>query len=283
MKTINKTFGIIGGDMRSYYLANSLKKNGSNVKLCGFDRLTKCCTLLQALDSDILVFPIIPFEKGKKVVSPFSDETITLENCDISDKERIIFTGKTDLFLKEFPKINPDMVKSYSDSEEFSVKNAVPTAEGAIEEAMKHSDSTICGNKILVCGYGKIGKVLSEMLRGIGAEVTVSARKKSDLAWIDLNGFEGAVTGRFKDIAQYSIIFNTVPSLIFDKDILSQLNKDTLVIDLASKPGGVDFNAAKELGIKTVHALSLPGKTAPKSAGKIMESSILDILEEDNW
>jgi len=76
------------------------------------------------------------------------------------------------------------------------------------------------------------------------------------------------------------IVFNTVPAMVLDRDLLFKLNKEALIIDLASKPGGVDFLAAEELGIKTIHALGLPGKTAPVSAARIIKDTIYNILEE---
>ena len=33
--------------------------------------------------------------------------------------------------------------------------------------------------------------------------------------------------------------------LILDDEILAKVKKDALIIDLASKPGGIDFDAAK--------------------------------------
>ena len=53
-----------------------------------------------------------------------------------------------------------------------------------------------------------------------------------------------------------------------------------MLIDLASKPGGVDFSAAKELGIHAVQALSLPGKTAPRAAAEIIKNTIYNMMEE---
>jgi dipicolinate synthase subunit A len=283
MKSNNETFAIIGGDKRNFYLAEALKKDGYTVNLWGFDKLNNNnCEIASALDSDILILPIVPFTENKKVNSPYSEKTVDLKDYEGKIKNKKIFTGKPENFAKEFPNVSKSDIISYTDREEFSVKNAVPTAEGAIGEAMKYSDTTINGSKILVCGYGRIGKVLSEMLRGLGGEVTISARRKSDFAWIRLNGFNCDVTGNFNNIDKYSIIFNTVPSLIFNKDILSDINKNTLIIDLASNPGGVDFKAADSLGIKAIQALALPGKTFPKSAGEIMESTILGILEEDD-
>lgn len=282
MKSYDKTFGVLGGDKRSYYLAKALKNDGYKVRLWGFDKLGATdCEVASALDSDILVLPVVPFGEGENIVSPYSEENLNLKEYEDSLKDKLIFTGLKDKFLSVFPKLE-NKVSSYSDREEFAVKNAVPTAEGAVEQALSHSDITINGSKILVCGYGRIGKVLSEMLRGMGADVTVSARKQSDLAWIKLNGFAGIKTGDFSEINTYNFIFNTIPSLILDEEVIKDLSKDTLIIDLASYPGGVDFDCAEKYGIKALHALSLPGKIAPKSAGEIIESTILNILKEDD-
>lgn len=76
------------------------------------------------------------------------------------------------------------------------------------------------------------------------------------------------------------MIFNTVPVLLFSRDILQRMDRSTLLIDLASKPGGVDFTAAAELQLKTIWALSLPGRVAPKSAGFIIKNAILNMLKE---
>ena len=282
MNGFDKTFGVLGGDKRNYYLAKALKDDGYNVRLWGFDKLGAMdCEIASALDSDIIILPVIPFSEDENVVSPYSNSNLNLKEYEDALKDKIIFTGIKDKFLSAFPDME-NRVSSYSDREEFAVKNAVPTAEGAIEQALMHSDITINGSKVLVCGYGRIGKVLSEMLRGMGADVTVSARKQSDLAWIKLNGFAGIKTGDFTEINSYNFIFNTIPSLILSEDVQRELSKDTLIIDLASLPSGVDFACAEKCGIKAIHALSLPGKIAPKSAGEIIESTILNILKEDD-
>lgn len=72
------------------------------------------------------------------------------------------------------------------------------------------------------------------------------------------------------------MIFNTVPSRIFDSEVLNATDEGILFVDLASVPGGVDFASAKSKGIDAVWALSLPGKYAPESAGNI----IADVLDE---
>ena len=47
----------------------------------------------------------------------------------------------------------------YFEREEFTVKNAVPTSEGAIAIAMREYPGTINGAKCLVAGFGRIGTV----------------------------------------------------------------------------------------------------------------------------
>ena len=102
-------------------------------------------------------------------------------------------------------------------------------------------------------GYGRIGKILSRMLHGLGANVWVEARKYADLAMIEGHGYEPLSLGELKNVVgEFDIIFNTVPSLILDEALLKRVHPDTLIIDLASKPGGVDFESAKLMGIKVI-------------------------------
>lgn len=130
-------------------------------------------------------------------------------------------------------------------------------------------------------GYGRIGKILSRMLHGLGANVWVEARKYADLAMIEGHGYEPLSLGELKNvIGEFDIIFNTVPSLILDEALLKRVHPDTLIIDLASKPGGVDFESAKLMGIKVIWALSLPGKISPVTSGIIIKDTIMNIINE---
>ena len=119
------------------------------------------------------------------------------------------------------------------------------------------------------------------MLDGIGAKVTASARKCADLASISANSYEAIHTKDIKEsISDFDVIVNTVPSCVLDRQTLEQVRSDSVIIDLASKPGGVDFEAAKELGLNVIWALSIPGKVAPITAGKIITDTILNIIGE---
>ena len=158
---------------------------------------------------------------------------------------------------------------------------AVPTAEGAIQLAMEELPITLHGARVLVIGYGRLGRVLADRLAGLKARVSVAARRYADLAWAENCGYGVEHTGQLEGwLCGYDLVVNTVPVRVLREAELADLKPGCLVIDLASKPGGVDFDAAARLGVKAFWALSLPGKVAPVTAGKSIKTTIYNILTE---
>ncbi len=279
---------LIGGDKRQLYCARAFANDGMKVTLGGFDKIKSdgdievTSPVQAALCSEFVVLPI-PCIKGDKINAPLSGEDIGFSDgllCAIKGKK--VFCSMKEKLLKAAPKLNGELVYDYTQREEFLVHNAVATAEGAIAIAMKEFEGTISHSRCLVCGYGRIGKVLSKMLCALNAHVTVSARKQSDLAWISTLPCTGVETSKLDCQNPFDIIFNTVPAMVFDSYLLSHIAKNAIVIDLASYPGGVDFEACSRLKICSIHALSLPGKAAPKTAGEIIKNTITNMLEEDD-
>ena len=143
---------------------------------------------------------------------------------------------------------------------------------------------------MLVVGYGRIGKLLADLLHLMGANVTVAARKETDLALARMHGCQTNLIREKNDRSvlslstQYHVILNTVPVCLFDEDTLRTMEAETVLIDLASAPGGIDYDAANRLGLKTIVALSLPGQVAPITAGEIIGDLILSHLrKEQGW
>ena len=169
----------------------------------------------------------------------------------------------------------------YFDSEILQLKNALPTAEGAIEIAMRELPVVLDGAKAAVIGYGRIGEVLSHKLKLLGTEVCVYARRAEVCTHAQLLGH---TTQRILSEASLlfdtntRVIFNTVPSRLFTRAVLKKLPKGCLIIDLASAPGGVDMEAASELEVRSIWATALPGKCAPESAGIILGQTAHSIL-----
>ena len=146
---------------------------------------------------------------------------------------------------------------------------------------MEELPITLQDARVLVIGYGRLGKVLARQLHGLGARVTVAARNPADRAWVRAWGYGDVPSDHLAShTGGFDLICNTVPVCLLDREALSGVTPGCLIIDLASKPGGVDFAAAGELGITVIWALSLPGKVAPVTAGKAIRSAIYNIMTE---
>ncbi|WP_312642296.1 dipicolinate synthase subunit DpsA [Hydrogenoanaerobacterium sp.] len=281
---------VIGGDLRQAHLANKLAQDGFAVSaLCleqdvylgdGVQLAENAKKVIGA--SDVIILPLPVTADKVTVNAPFSEHKLTVREVLTSAKKGALLLGgmiDTDLQTKG-EQMGLTLI-DYLEREELAVLNAVPTSEGALAIAMRERASTIYGSTCIITGYGRISKVLARILIVMGARVIVAARKHSDLAWVKIIGCEAIPISKIKDyVGEADILFNTVPAMILDEEILSGLKHDCLVIDLASKPGGVDFDMAKNLQIKTIWALSLPGKVAPISAGEIIKETVLNILAE---
>jgi len=282
-------YTILGGDKRSLELGNLLVKDGNGVCIYGFDKLeqykNESVNLNEAIEyADVIVGPL-PFSTDNiNVNAPFSNEVIQIDKVfNLMSEKQMIIGGK-------FSKENEENLKNknlksadYFKREEMQVLNAIPTAEGAIQIAMEEIPITIHNSNVIVLGYGRIGKILAKMLYGIGANVYVEARNYSDLAWIKNYGYIPIHQRELKTyLPRMNVVFNTIPQMILNKELLKSINSNCIIIDLASKPGGVDLEAAKELEIKAITALGLPGKVAPVTAAMVIKNTIYNIIEELN-
>lgn len=282
-------YTILGGDKRSLELGKLLMKDGKDVCICGFDKLEDykygSLSLNEGIEyADLIVAPL-PFSTDNiNINAPFSTEEIQIDKVfNLMSEKQVIMGGK--LGEEEVDKLKNKNIKGvdYFKREEMQVLNAVPTAEGAIQIAMEEMPITLHNSDVIVLGYGRIGKILSKMLYGIGANVHVGARKYSDLAWIKNYGYMAI---HLKELETYlprmNLVFNTIPEMILNKELLKSIESNCIIIDLASKPGGVDLESAKELELKTISALGLPGKVAPITAARVIKDTIYNIIEELN-
>lgn len=157
--------------------------------------------------------------------------------------------------------------------EAFAVKNAVPTAEGALMLILENSDRTVMGMHVAITGFGRIGRILAKMLHSLGASVHVIARNPIDRAWA--MGYESCGLEDMKEVFfRCAAVVNTVPAPIIGRDELDALERGSLIIELASHPYGFDADMAKELGHRAIVAPGLPAKTAPCSAAEFMADAI---------
>ena len=166
----------------------------------------------------------------------------------------------------------------YYAREELVAGNACLTAEGAIGLAIQEYKGALGGARCLVTGYGRIGRALCGMLRGMGAQVDCAARKAKDLTLIRASGCRAVAYQELGD--RYELIFNTVPARVLGQRVLAAQSPEGLILELASPPGGVDLEAAGRLGLRVLPAPSLPGKLSPKASGELIKEAVYNILEE---
>lgn len=269
--------------MRQLYCAARLSRE-FDTAVTGFDgqRLPDELGLRLAVESEYGVFdhavlPVPPLNDDGSLLTPCCSRTLSPHTVEkMLAPDGVIFAGRVDERLREaFPNRE---ICDYMLREELSLKNAIPTAEGAVQIALDELPVTMNGMKILIVGMGRIGTALTEILKGFGADITVAVRNSRGAAKARLHGVKAA---SLKELGGgYGLVFNTVPSLVFDRELLSRFDKNTLFIDLASKPGGIDFDAALELGIKAIWALGLPGKTAPVTAGEFIAETVMGMIGE---
>ena len=270
------------------YAAEKLGKS-YECTLCGFDaadmRLPADNTEFPTEKYDLVVLPLPASTDGENISCPLSKGAVSFDTLSFWIKE-----GGTVLTSKSFPKLtavcesrNAQLI-NYFEREELAVLNCVPTAEGALAAAINAVPITIHEARVLICGFGRIGKLMARYFSALGAHVGVSARKYSDLAWIRALGYEGVDIREPGELeraaAKADIILNTVPAPLFDRKKLMSVKKGAVLIELASSPCVSDTGFAESAGIRIINAKGLPGKTAPATAGYIIADTIENILME---
>jgi len=286
-KTMN--FLIIGGDDRLVELANILFGKGYNVYVHGMERAANCLAeKIKSLEEavvkcDVIIGPI-PFSKeANKLYSSYSEESIEIDNLfsKITPDKKLYFGAMNKNSRELAEKYNIKYI-DYHHDESYQILNTIPTVEGAVALMVSETETTVFGSSVLIMGYGRIGKLLSEYAKALGAKVYVEARKDEDLTWIKSKGMNAV---HLDDLQEYigfmDIIVNTVPAVLLDESKLELVKKDAFILDLASLPGGVDYSFAKQKGIKTIHALGIPGKIAAKSAAEYIFNTVLKLLKVD--
>lgn len=284
-------FAVMGGDERIVQLCRLLAREGHEVRTFALERagqIDGVCACAAAADAaaeaDCVVLPLPVTAREGLLSAPLAAGEHSMEEIlSAVDTKSVVCGGRVDAQTEALARRRHIFLADYYRREELVVKNAVATAEGAVGIIMEETPVTLWRSRVLVIGYGRVGKLLCHRLAAMGAVVTASARNHGDKAWIEAMGYTAmdtrALQGR---LGEFDVIVNTVPAPLLTEELLRETRTDALLLDLASKPGGMDFSAAARLGRHAVWALGLPGEVAPLSAGEIIRESIFNILEERN-
>ncbi len=277
-------FVIIGGDYRYKLLKELFENDGYIVSIYGNIYTESSSDIESCICNSKAVICPIPITKNESTINmneSFKTTIDALFNTMLRNSVKTLIGGVlSEGFISKSKNFGINSTDLFS-REDVAINNAIPTAEGAIMTAMQESDKVLFKSKILVIGYGRCGKILANMLKGIGADVSVTYRKKSDEAYIYALGCCPLCIKCFESsLSQYDFIFNTAPALILDKENLKRIRRDTVIIDIAQAPGGIDYSYAKKLNLKAIYCPGLPGRVAPRTAAEILKAAIIDIALE---
>lgn len=283
------SLALLGGDQREAVVANTLLKKGFSLKIFGLpsDAVIKKEAVEKTVhhavkNADVLILPVKGVKDDGEVFAPLCKEGVFLDDALLQSlkPDAAVFCGMTSPYLSVHCEKSGLRVVPFMERDSVALLNAVPTAEGALAIAIEKTPITLCGAKVVVLGFGRVGRSVAKAFQSMESRVSVLSRNEKELTEGRKLGYDmRQYHGLLSLLPHADVVINTVPALILGQQELRHMGKNTLVIDLASSPGGVDFKAAKELSVSVVHALGLPGIYAPLTAGKIYAAGILEVLD----
>lgn len=283
---------LIGGDARHLEIIRKLSTLDAKISLAGFEQLDDGFIgaskyLLDEIDwetVDAIILPVSGMNDEGRIDTVFSNESLALSlgQLERTPPHCTIYSGISNAYLDQLvKKANRSLVK-LMERDDVAIYNSIPTAEGALMMAIQHTDFTIHKSNVAILGLGRIGMTLARSFDALGANVRVGARESALLARISEMGLKPFHTKHvLQELRDIDICINTIPSRIITARVLAEMPLHSLIIDLASNPGGTDFRYAEKRGMKAMLVPGMPGIVAPKTAGQILANILSDLLKSD--
>lgn len=276
---MKKTFGVAGGGQRAAELVGLLKQDGYTVSAYGVGTPEDAETLEDVLDADAVILPVPLLDADGK----FSCPGVTMTPEALLSHFRAgqsVFAGQIPEGVASRARRLGVSLTDYMKQEPMAIENAAATADAALCLTVTQTRETLAGKRCLVLGFGRIGKLLCQRLRGVGAEVTAAARNPDDRAWIRVLGCHALDASRLTgSLNPFQIIYNTIPAPVLDSELLRELPADCFLVDLASRPCA-DAEAISRHGVAYLWARGLPGRIVPRGAAAILRDTVCQLLRE---
>lgn len=226
-------------------------------------------------------FEVMPLSDGRMdnpdgCILVFSPSKI-IEPQDIRGLKQgsVVFGGNADEVSKLFMDSGGIAYVNLLRDENFAQNNTIPTAEGCIKLIIEHTDMTFNELKIVILGYGRVGKTLAKYLVALGINThiySIDGQEKA-LAMMDTDG----IINDLDDLGDFDVVVNTIPANIFNSNQMRQCKEGSFFCDLASG-NFIDLDCLRSHGIIAMNAPALPGKVSPKSAGGYILNCICETL-----
>jgi len=284
---------VVGGDEREQEIARLAAADGARVTAYGFpwpddgiEGVMRCASAADALrGARYALFPIPGIAADGSLFAPAAPEPIFPTVALLRELEpgAHVILGVADANLRAAAAETGVGLSEYEHDVELMLLRGPAIVEGALAQAIAHTRVTIHGARVCVVGHGTIGALLARTLVLLGARVTVAARNPVQRAAARAAGADTIPLDELATLApSLAMLFSAVPSAVVGRDVLELLPRGSLVMDLAAPPGGIDLDAARELGHEAVWARGL-GRRAPVTVGASQWGGIrrrIDELEE---
>lgn len=287
-----KKLVIIGGDARQTEIAEQCLRHGIRVYLIGFEKWNRYAfDIVKASgygdipwhDVDGILLPVSGLKEGNKVEALFAKQDVIFQEewLERTKKECLLMTGIHTEALASMIKKHPRPTHKLLERDDIAIYNSVPSAEGTLLMALQETDITIHRSQTIVLGFGRTGQTIADTFSSLGAYVKVGTNSSREKARAEVKGYTTFSIKELSEAVQVGdICINTIPLKVLTKEVLTYASSRMLIIDLASSPGGTDFEYAKKRGMKAILAPGLPGRVAPVTAGRILAKVIIELLLE---
>lgn len=267
---------VLGGDIRLHYTAERLKQK-YEVYTYGVSELD----MLPDEPCDAAVLGLPASRDGINISAPLCREPVPFSVLKkLVKRGGIVIGGMISPAIRKFCAENGFFCEDHYCDEAVMLRNAVPSAEGALAVGINATPEQMLGQKVLILGFGRIASQLAVYLTAMGCEVIVAARSREKRAKARMLGCRAVgfdVLGNI--LPEVTLIYNTVPCTVIGEEELAAFDEEAVYVELASA-SGIDSAALKRhSGVTVINAGGLPAKTAPKTAGGIIADATEEILD----
>jgi dipicolinate synthase subunit A len=281
--------GMLGGDKREQEIARLAAATGAQVRAHGFPWPERGVAGVQHLNDPAAVlkgarfalFPIPGIAASGALFAPAAAAPIVPDRAMLAGMapRAHIILGWADTNLKTNAATLSIELHEYEWDRSLMLQRTPAIIEGLLKIVIENTAITIHNANACVVGQGTIGAVLARYLVALGAHTHVAARNAEQRAAAYVAGATPHLLGDLAALApSLDLLFSTVPSRVVGEDVLSRLPKTALIVDLAAPPGGVDFEAAKRLGLNAIWGRGL-GSRAPVTVGASQWGGIRERIE----
>lgn len=181
----------------------------------------------------------------------------------------------------QFAKARGLRLACYQDDPVFLQRNTEISAEAAVEALMRRSERTLDELRIMVLGYGLFGRAIAVRLKALGARVWVVARRQAQRQLAVHDGIPALPIDRLVSVVpDMDAVLNTIPAVVLGREQLAHVSMQTVLLELASPPYGIDLPAAAQLSLQAEVLPGLPAQYAPHSAARALVKTILKRVRE---